>query len=117
MRSNFSAVLRRFGITMNFLAGRPAALAQPMYAYLRSLAIGWLLPLAGVSAIAVAFSIHDLYEDQSSQTQRWANHVANEIDLALIRRLEGLRTLAALTGTAKRSVAMGDWAQAASSYD
>lgn len=95
----------------------PTALAQPMYAYLRGLVLWWLVPLAVLAGIAVGLSIFQLSKDRSAQAQKWAQHLANEMDLDLTRRLEGLRTVAALTAGVQRSVSVDEWYRSAKAYD
>lgn len=102
---------------MNFNKTGPAALAQPMYAYLRGLVLWWLVPLTVLAAAVVGISIFQLNKDRSAQAHKWAQHLAAETDVHLKLRLDGLRTVAALTAFSKDSVSDDDWYRSARAYD
>lgn len=96
---------------------KPAADALPLYAHLRGLALWGLVPLVLLSCVTVGASIMHLGRDRSAEAQRWAEHLASKADADFKRRLEGLRTLAALTASARPAVSVDDWYRSVQTYD
>lgn len=91
--------------------------AQPMHVYLRRRAVASLLPLGLlVLGLAVLGLVH-FQRERDLQVQRWAHHLAREVDADLVLRIEGLRTMAALTSAGRPSATPDDWHRSASAYD
>lgn len=76
-----------------------------------------MLPL-GLLALGLAIlGLVHFQRERDVQMQLWAHHLAREIDADLVLRIEGLRTMAALTSAGRPSVTPDDWHLSASAYD
>ena len=95
----------------------PSAKPQHLADYLRRLTLTWLVPLAALALVLVSLLLLLVHQRQTSELERWAHHLAQEIDVDLERRQHGLKAIAAMTASEDSPMDLKRWYAHARAYD